>query len=69
MKKKKTLYFTIIMTLYRWTGTSVNERLYLLNNCQSIIVISEWIKNRLLKDISVNDDLRKINVIPPLQIK
>ncbi len=44
---------------------SVNERLYLLNNCQSIIVISEWIKNRLLKDISVNDDLlRKINVIP-----
>ena len=42
-----------------------NDRLYLLNNCQSIIVISEWIKKRLLKDLIVSDDLlRKIHVIP-----
>ena len=44
---------------------SINDRQYLLNNCQSIIVISEWIKKRLLKDLSVDDDvLRKIYVIP-----
>ncbi len=44
---------------------SINERLYLLNNCESIIVISEWIKKRLLKGLSVSEDLRrKIHVIP-----
>ena len=44
---------------------SVNERKYLLNKCKSIIVISEWIKKRLLKDLDANDDLlQKIFVIP-----
>ncbi len=44
---------------------SEKERMYLLNNCEYIIVISEWIKKRLLKDLNINDELvRKIYVIP-----
>ncbi len=44
---------------------STNERMYLLNKCKSIIVISDWIKKRLLKDLDANDDLlQKIFVIP-----
>ena len=44
---------------------SDEERLYLLNNCNYIIVISEWIKNRFLYKLNIDDQLvKKLIVIP-----
>ena len=48
------------------TGSETKEeRLFLLNNCKYIIVISNWIKARLLKDLDIDSRLlQKIFVIP-----
>ena len=46
-------------------STSIEERLYLLNKCEYIIVISEWIKKRFLIDLNIEKTLLdKILVIP-----
>ncbi len=46
-------------------STSIDERLYLLNKCEYIIVISEWIKKRFLIDLNIEKTLLdKILVIP-----
>ncbi len=44
---------------------SDDDRMYLLKKCEYIIVISEWIKKRLLKNLNVDNTLlQKIHVIP-----
>ena len=44
---------------------STKDRKFLLDNCKCIVVISQWIKKRLLEDLNVgNDILQKIHVIP-----
>ena len=44
---------------------SEDERLFLLSKCKYIIVISEWIKKRFLKNLKIdNSILKKILVIP-----
>ncbi len=48
------------------SGSESNEdRMYLLKKCEYIIVISEWIKKRLLRGLNVDNTLlQKIHVIP-----
>ena len=44
---------------------SINERIFLLKKCKFIIVISNWIKKRFLKDLRIDNALlEKIVVIP-----
>ena len=44
---------------------SQDERIFLINSCKYIIVISEWIKKRFLKDLNIDQSLlKKIIVIP-----
>ncbi len=46
-------------------STSEDERLFLLSKCKYIIVISEWIKNRFLNGLNIDQSLlKKIIVIP-----
>tara|TARA_Y100000741_G_scaffold199422_1_gene151719 strand:- start:680 stop:2812 length:2133 start_codon:yes stop_codon:yes gene_type:complete len=43
---------------------SVEERLFIIKSCSKIIVISEWVKKRLIRDLNLNIiDLEKIIVI------
>ena len=45
---------------------SRNERLWLLENCENIIVISKWIKKQFIQDLKLDNDaiLNKILIIP-----
>ena len=44
---------------------SDEERLFLINNCKNIIVISNWIKKRFISNLKLNQTLlNKIIVIP-----
>ncbi len=44
---------------------SAEEREYILNNCEYVVVISEWIKGRFIKDLNIDQKkLNKIYVIP-----
>jgi glycosyltransferase involved in cell wall biosynthesis len=46
-------------------SVSNDDRMYLLKKCEHIIVISEWIKKRLLKNLQIDNTLmQKIHVIP-----